>query len=317
MPTYRPLFLAAFLLACAHTQAQIDISHNARLIHPAGDSSDTDVVLNQGAWEGQGKVSEVAVQRDVETEEIFSMTAASKFSQADYNASELRSKSSLWSLSSPSPLMRYQAMTTLVAGHRLTLETGNSSGQQIDIRLLVPMHGILTASGSQYHPSVATASMKTKVWDTFGNLIDQMDGKITATSAASESLTWVGEDDWEFSGVSKEVDFPMYYELYTTPGVEVFGYTVLDLGSMAGNSTFGFSIFTQMETSATIEELTSKFAMADFSGTGGFEIQAFDQNGDPFTDFTVSPAPVPEPASMFVLGLGLAATLRKNRGRRP
>ena len=141
--------------------------------------------------------------------------------------------------------------------------------------------------------------------------LDSTSARLDVTGTGFDTFVWSASGDWIGDVEEKTVGLPVDPFTRSAAGIELTSSDLLDLGRVPTSSLVEFVITYTLETSASLSSQNGLFAMADFSGTGGFEFQALDENGLPFTDFTVNA--VPEPTSLLALSSGLMIDIFRRR----
>jgi hypothetical protein len=245
-------------------------------------------------------------------------TAMSEFYQPDFKDATVRGMSfALSDYDGHGGTQGYQASTSFTLQQLLTVQVGGFvAGAPITLKLLVPMHGLMAARGTLANNSLATANMDVSA-AIGSNVIDTSAGSLQLTATDLNVFSYSATGDWAGTVAETDVNLPTGDQPRSSRGIEMTSSAALDLGTILTGSSQAYTIKYSMFTSVTTPDPNGKFALSDFSGTGGVTFAAFDAQGNPFTDFTVNA--VPEPASFAAFGLGLAAILRRrvqHRARR-
>ncbi len=232
--------------------------------------------------------------------------AGTIFQQDSYGVGTIRSKSiafgSSFSVGSP----RFNIETLFQGSYDLKIDVPHYIGN-VSYRLVLPMHGRLASSKAYYTPGETYATASTNVTvdgaQAFSGSVS-VDGfhNFNAPPVYTATGGWVGRISY-IDGVLP--GFP------NDPGIELASLDSVSLGQSP--SPLGVHIGYELRTSASIQYAASAYAISDFSGTGSFEIQAFDDLGNQLSGVEVVPAAVPEPATFTALAGGLVLAARRRR----
>jgi len=322
---YRFAFLATFslvLTSLAPAQFSIHNEATARAHNPAADSHVYDA-FSAAQWNADGRETDLASSSESHPWDppINIAMAKSHFIQTTFGTATLRSESFVISdYSGIGSTLGYSAETKFRLSQRLIFDAGGAIGGMVSVQTFVPMHGLIAARGNTAPNTgghgIGHAESRVQGFSSAGALLDSTAGTLDLDSTDYNVFTWNATGDWLGAVSLTNVNLPTGSEPRSLNGIELSSIVPLNLGLVPTGMVTEFRIDFEMNTSAFIGSSTGQAALADFSGTGGFEVKAFDSGGNPFTDFSIQPAAVPEPASYAALGLGLAGILRRRLGRR-
>ncbi|MCW5940843.1 MAG: PEP-CTERM sorting domain-containing protein [Fimbriimonadaceae bacterium] len=312
---HRILALALTLVTAAVAPAQLLISNltYAQAYDPAWDQ-DWELIPTWADWQSAGQVSSVFSTSESHPWDppINIATASSAFTQpSNLGDATLRAISFVLSdYSGTGSSLGYEAKSTFVLSQNVAVRTGYLPGFLVNMQLAVPMHGLLAASGGTSANGSASAGLDVSVFDAGGALLDGSSADLQVDGNGFGAFTWSATGDWAGDVQETTLQLPTG-EARSGAGVELNSFDILDLGWIPTDTVLNFQVLYRLETSAVIPSPDGLMAIADFSGTGGFEFRALDQNGNPFTDFQV--LPVPEPSTLVAFGLGALALKRRGR----
>jgi hypothetical protein len=296
----------------------VNIHHDvhADAYNPAHASASADF-LSAAAWNAVGRDS--LIQATSESHPFDPppnvATASSRFTQSSFGNATLRERSFVHNVySGIGDTAGYAAGTTFSSQQDLLVRTGGSAGGTLTFRLVVPMHGVLAGRGNSSTNGSGDAHAEMSVRALRGGvLLDETVGTLDFNSTEYNTYSWNATGDWVGDVTVTTTEIPSFSSsgTDTVPAVELLSFELLQLGSVPTASATTFGIELLSSTSAVVTTSGSKYALADFSATGGYEIQAFDAAGNRFYDFSVGP--VPEPASLAAIGIGPATLVRRRR----
>jgi|GEM_PF-5712922 len=235
----------------------------------------------------------------------------SHFSQPNDGDATIRSSSVVvadYNFTFPPPTMF--AETNFSLRQALVVEINTDPGLMFNMKLAIPMHGILAGMGSNLGTGVASAGMKVTMKSATRSLIDEYEAGIEVTYTDKDVFTVNASSNWASDYSNKSVTMPTE-DGRVHQGVELTSYDLINLGPVRSGDVTAFFLEYDMWTKALSNSTAQCSALSDFSGTGGFKFLAYDQNGNPFHDFKVTA--VPEPASLVAIGIGCLALRRRAR----
>lgn len=274
-----------------------------------------EVVVTWQDWTSRGRVSNVSALSESHPWDppINVSQAMSQFVQPQFQDATLRAMSFVLSdYSGTGSSLGYEARSAFALTETVAVRTGSLPGFMINLKLAVPMHGLMAAAGGDTANGSATADLQVQAFEEAGTLLDDTSAGLQVDGNGFGAFTWSATGDWVGDVTTTTVNLPTGSEARSASGVELSSYDLLDFGWIPTDTVREFVVTYSMVTSAAIPSPDGLMALSDFSGTGGFEFQAFDLNGDPFTDFQV--LPVPEPSVLVTLAV---ASLGLARRRRP
>lgn len=320
---YKNLFLVAFgLLLVTPCLAQFHIRNYARAeaYNPAL-SEDLEEINDSHVWGAFGGESHVSALSDSHNFDppVNVAKSFSEFKQPQYEDATLRAQSFVISdYSGIGSTQGYKASTEFSLQQSLVVEVIGFTGNFVDLKAIVPMHGLMAAygNGNPVSGGISSARAESRVSAFSGNgtLLDETVGSLSVESADYNEFVWSATGDWAGRVDEKVVDLPTGEEPRQANGVELSGFELISLGQVPTGTFSFFTINFDMSTTASIASSTGMFSMADFSGTGGYQFVAFDENGQPFHDFTVNV--VPEPCTILAMTGALLGVVRRRRASR-
>ncbi len=305
----RTSLFALTLLAAATSKAQTTIHSQviAKAFDPTQLSHDIDY-NSAASWDAAGKTLTDTIHADGHP---FDSTANfadawTHFEQPDFGFGQIRSKSYASSGYSHQSPRAYWAETLLQANYHLEIDVPFYTGN-VSYRLVLPMHGILTPEQGWYQ-GLTQGSASTRVTV---DGIQAFAGGISVDGYRdyNDPVPYVATGGWigHVQGIVNHIPWDP-----DAKGVELASLDSVSLGASPG--PMGVQIGYELRTRAYINESYGHYSLTDFSGTGSFEIQAFDDNGDQLTGVRVRPVDaVPEPATWLVLGVGFLILQRRRK----
>jgi len=311
---YKALLIAVVAALPAHAYADQIIYHRAvaEAYAPAVDEHDV-TYTGVAAWDAVGKSSEVSAHSDSHPFDppINDATSWSRYSQNGYDTGTYRAYSAVVGEYNAISNQPYTARTDFLASYHLVVTDPTS--RFLSVSLIIPMHGLFVSrSPFQVVPIYSRAGASAAI-SVDGVQRYQGDLTVLGTDLGNGTSTYTASGDWVGSVLAKQLDVPF-------GGSQRTGYELSALTEVkAGNSLFAtnrmeFDVVFAISTFASIPYASGTYSIADFSGTGGFEVIGRDASGNVVPVQVVAVSAVPEPGAWAILAGGALMVGLRRRG---